>query len=201
VRIVKHPVDHGTQMLRNRDDEATRWQLPAAQVNRAAGTDVHGGGPSPPESLQISLDGVLFQSRSRVVPQRVGFCRRLLGQCPVDVRVRAARGDRDGARCAVARLTAIAGCRTATIVVVKEQSTHDANTARRRHCAQCGFNRAAVRRPDRRVAAMMRARARCDCQSESRSAPRRSAHRSHPVHQARSRGPPRRRECGRTSRR
>jgi hypothetical protein len=76
VRIVDHSIYHGAQMLRDRHDEAPGRQFSLAEVYRAARANVHGRCPSPADAPQISLDGNLAQSRSRVIPAPCIGCRR-----------------------------------------------------------------------------------------------------------------------------
>jgi len=80
MRIVDHSIDHGAQMPRDRDYEASGRQFSIAQVYPAARTNMHGRCPSPADAPQISLDGVLAQSRSWVIPPPcIGCCSRFRG--------------------------------------------------------------------------------------------------------------------------
>ncbi len=123
MRIVNHTINYGCQMLRHADDQPARRQFIGAQMDGAAGTDLHRGCPHPAQLFHDSLDRDFVDAGPRVADPAFPFAGAFV-DCGavhqvVDFLVRLLRSNCNRADNAVARLALIAGGPSSSIIQLK----------------------------------------------------------------------------------
>ena len=123
VRIVNHPIDNRCQMLRQADDQAPRRQFIGAQMDGAAGADLHRGCPHPAQVFHDSLDRDFVDARSRVADPTFPFAGAFVN-CGavhqiVDFLVRFLRCNRNRADNTIARHALVSGGASSPIIQLK----------------------------------------------------------------------------------
>src|ERR1700736_1963343 len=108
-----YAIDYRGEVFGDAHNESAMREFVSPELDRAAGTDLHGGRPDPAERIHDPLDGGFVDARARIALAPFACAGALVNGRAVheivDVLVRKTRSDGDGADDAVAGLAVVSG--------------------------------------------------------------------------------------------
>ena len=120
MRVVDDAVNDGGEMFRNADDQSSGRQFVRAQMDGAAGADLHRRRPNPAQMIHDSLDRHFINASSGVADAALSFAGALIGGGAVhqviDFLIRTLGGDGNRTDDTIAGLAFVSGGQPATIV-------------------------------------------------------------------------------------
>src|ERR1700719_4314125 len=136
-----YAVDYRGEVFGDADDQPAGRKFASAEMDRAAGADLHSGRPDPTERIHDTFDGGFVDARARIALAAFSGAGALVNGRAVhkivDMLVRETRGDCDGADDAIAGLAAVSGG-TAASIVESEMLCHARSWVRARPFARLG---------------------------------------------------------------